>query len=514
MSESILIYNALCLPAPDIEALIQGRIIAAMPRKLLNAGQKFALYPLDYSATMLSIEQYYHAHFLTIAQSVLTQFNNQGILLQPKQISLLKNDEQLQLPLLSYKMVSIKAWATCERCQILNSTENLDILSQLTIWKTEVFEAILQKQPHIFLAYLRVYHLPELSEVVANPNIQEKLGKFVGLPNIGVSEVNPVLNDRTFAQRKHQLENRQPPLHPELEELQSAIASLAISQPAAKQLDGDIKIFLGWSSDKLIKQPDQNLAWINDIAKLGDRSIEQDEKKSNYQAGTDFENIARQSLEFLGFKVENAYKGGAGGLDLFCSKPYPIVCECKAGKLIPSRTVEELLKLGGMHLGKTQLLTSAKLVIGPGNPSTDTLKAAKEWEVSIINAMTLQKLVELKAKYPGAINLVELQQYLEPGQIDYRINEYIDKAEREIKLRSHIIQLVKNYLENSGIESAGVEALHGAYFGSRPPQPITTAEMHEILIELSSPLTGYLGRIKNSDWKGDRFYFLRDLPLN
>lgn len=37
---------------------------------------------------------------------------------------------------------------------------------------------------------------------------------------------------------------------------------------------------------------------------------------------------------------------------------------------------------------------------------------------------------------------------------------------------------------------------------------------HDLLIELSSPLTGYLGRIKGSDWKSDRFYFLRDLPIN
>jgi hypothetical protein len=37
--------------------------------------------------------------------------------------------------------------------------------------------------------------------------------------------------------------------------------------------------------------------------------------------------------------------------------------------------------------------------------------------------------------------------------------------------------------------------------------------MHEILIELSSPLTGYLGRIKGSDWRSDRFYYLRDLSL-
>ncbi|MDF5709720.1 MAG: DUF1802 family protein [Nostoc sp. S4] len=484
MSNLILLNTALCLPYPDIEALVQGRIIVALPETFIHPGRSFALYPSVTSINVLPDGQYYKSNFLRIIQKVTTQ--------------------------ISSETVWIQSWGKCELCQILNNSESLEILSQLNIWTIKGLQQILLQRKHIFLAYLRIYVLSEPIEIPVNPKSQ-----FMGLPHpLKVSLDLPVLTDRTFAQRKHQLEKLEPPLHPELEELQSAIASLTITQPAAKQLDDDIKVFLGWSSEKPIKQPDPNLAWINDIAKLGDRSIEKDEKKSNYQAGTDFENIARQSLEFLGFKVESAFKGGAGGLDLFCSKPYPIICECKAGKLIPSRTVEELLKLGGMHLGKTQLFTSAKLVIGPGNPSPDTLKAAKEWEVSIINAMTLQKLVELKAKYPGAINLVELQQYLEPGQIDYKIDEYIQKVERVIKLRSHIIELVKNYLQNSGTESAGVEALHGAYFGSHPLQALKIDEMHEILIEVSSPLTGYLGRIKSSDWRGDRFYFLRDLPIN
>ncbi|MEH1806820.1 DUF1802 family protein [Nostoc sp.] len=465
MNQQFSIPTALCLPVPDIEALIQGRTIAALPRMFIRPGQRFALYPADSSA-------------------------------------------------------SIKAWAKCELCQILDETKPLEILSKLTIWTPKVLKEILQKQQYLFLAYLRVYQLPQLQEISVNPKIQEKLGKFVSLPNsLTVSEVNPVMTDRTFAQRKHQLEKLEPPLHLELEELQSAIASLTISQPAAKQLDDDIKVFLGWSSDKLIKQPDPNLDWINNIAKLGDRSIEQDEKKSNYQAGTDFENIARQSLEFLGFKVESAFKGGAGGLDLYCSKPYPIVCECKAGKLIPSRTVEELLKLGGMHLGKTQVLTSAKLVIGPGNPSTDTLKAAKEWEVSIINAMTIQKLVELKAKYPGAINLVELKQYLEPGQIDYKIDEYIDKAEREIKLRSQIITAVKELSEQDNETSKAIHPsftvteIRVHYNVTHNPR-LNDEVVHDLLIELSSPLTGYLGRIKGSGGNSDRFYFLRNLLIN
>ncbi|RUR79151.1 hypothetical protein PCC6912_33250 [Chlorogloeopsis fritschii PCC 6912] len=505
----VSISTALCLPAPDIEALVQGRTIAALPKMFIRTGQQFALYPTDSLNIPLSVEQYYRLSFLPIASSAIANLNSQGILLQPKQISLLPDKEQLQLPLLTSETVSIQAWAKCELCQIINNAESLTTLSSLTIWTQEALQEVLAQRQNIFLAYLRIYQLPKAVDVSVTRNSQ-----FVALPQpLTVLEANPLLSDRIFAQRKHQLETLQPPPHPELEELQSALASLAITNSAAKQLEEDIKVFLGWSHKSLILKVDPDLAWINEIGELGDRSIELEDKKSNYQAGTDFENITRRSLEFLGFKVEEAYKGGAGGLDLFCSQPYPLVCECKAGKLIPSRTVEELLKLGGMHLGKVQFLNSAKLVIGPGHPSSDTLKASKEWEVSIINAMTLQKLVKLKAQYPGAINLFELKEYLESGQIDYRLDEYIQKTEKEIALRAYLVQLVKNYLESTGLEKAGVDALHGAYFGSKPPQPLKIEEMHEILIELSSPLTGYLGRIKGSDWKSDRFYFLRDLLI-
>ncbi|NDJ23085.1 DUF1802 family protein [Nostoc sp. B(2019)] len=484
MRESVLIDNALCLPAPDIEALIQGRMIAAIPRKLINPGHKFALYSGNIPVNLLH-DNSYRSTFSPIAQKVIANSYSQRVF--------------------------IKAWAKCDLCQMLDDSQSFEQLSQLTIWTTEALQQQLSKRPYIFLAYLRVYLLPQQIEMPVY--IQER--HFVPLPQqIRVFYDFPVLNDRTFAQRKHQLEYRRPPLHPELEELQSAIASLTISQPAAKELDHDIKVFLGWSSDKLIKQLDPDLAWIHDIAKLGDRSIEVEEKKTNYQAGTDFENIARHSLEFLGFKVENAYKGGAGGLDLFCSKPYPIVCECKAGRLIPSGTVEELIKLGGMHLGADQFLDSAKLVIGPGNPSADILKAAQKWKVSIINAMTLQKLVQFKAKYPGAINLVELQQYLEPGQIDYKIDEYIEKAEREIKLRSHIITAVKELSEQDNEssktthQSFTVTEIRVHYNATHHPKLLDEV-VHDLVIELSSPLTGYLGR----DKKSDRFYYLRDLLI-
>ncbi|MBW4449624.1 MAG: DUF1802 family protein [Spirirestis rafaelensis WJT71-NPBG6] len=484
MSESVLIYNALCLPAPDVKALIQGRMIAAIPRKLINnPGQPFALYPGDVLIKSLALEHHYRSNYLPIAQQVINNLDSDKVI--------------------------IKAWAKCELRPISSELESLKPLSQLTIWTTEALQETLRQRPYTSLAYLRVYLL---SQPIEMPVYTQR--HFVALPQqLMVSDAKPVLSDRIFNIRKHQLQNLQPPLHPQLEELQSALVSLATTNSAAKQLEQDINVFLGWTSEQFLNQTDSDLAWINDIAKLGDRSIELEEKKSNYQAGTDFEIIVRRSLEFLGFKIEEAYKGGAGGLDLFCSQPYPLVCECKAGKLIPSRTVEELLKLGGMHLGKSQLLSSAKLIIGPGKPSSDTLKASKEWEVSIINAMTLQKLVELKVKYPGSINLVELKQYLETGQIDNKIDEYINQVEKQIALRSQLIELVKNYLEKTGFERASVDSLHGA-FSAISSSKLHPQEMHEILIELSSPLTGYLGRIKGKDWRSDRFYFLRDLPTN
>ncbi|MEG4914425.1 DUF1802 family protein [Microcoleus sp. B7-D4] len=484
MNQSILLQTALALPVPHIEALIQGRMIAAMPRMFLNPGRTFALYPAD---------------------------NSNMPLMKPKQMSLFPESGQLELPLVVSDKVSIKAWAKCELCQMVNEAESLEALSRLTIWKTEALQQILQQRPFIFVAYLRVYLLPQPLEMSVHPS-----GNFVPLPkSLNVTDSTPVLSESIFAKRRQKLEKLEPPEHPELEELQSALVQLSTTNPKAKQLDAEIKMFLGWSSDKPVKPIKPDLSWIKTIAALGNRSIELEEKKSNYQAGTDFENITRQSLEFLGFKIENAYKGGAGGLDLFCSQPYPLVGECKAGRLIPSRTAEELIKLGGMHLSRDKFLESTKLVIGPGNPSVDMLKAAQEWKVSIINAMTLQKLVELKAKYPGAVNLVELKPYLEMGrQIDDRINDYIQKVEREIRLRSQIIQAVKQLCSDSDFPTVvEIKVQYNARFATTDSK-LTNESVKDLTIELSSPLTGYLGRIKGENWQSDRFYFLRDLSLD
>jgi hypothetical protein len=495
MVESVLIDKALYLPAPDVEALAEGRVVVAIPRVSIEKGWSFILYPGDFFTRSLPIEKHYHPNFLPFAKAALTQLENSTI--------------------------KIKTWARCEFCVLVHELERLDALSHLTAWTPIALKNILQQQQLFFLACLRVHQLPEPIEVSASHFNSEKVGKFISLSALGLPDgvsiplkidtISPVLSDAIFNQRRQQVAERKLPLHSELEGLHDAIAKLAITSPTAKELEQDIKEFLGWSDQTAISQLESDLSWIKTIVGLGNRSKDLDEGKSNYQAGTDFENIVHRSLDFLGFTVDQTYKGGAGGLDLFCSKPYPLVGECKAGKGIPSRTTEELIKLGGMRLGKDRFLASAKLIIGPGNPTADVLTAAQEWRVSIINPMSLQKLVELKARYPGSIDLIELKKYLEPGQIDHKIDEYIDKVLGEIKLRTHITQILKRYLEQVGAIDVDVNTLFGVYIGSNPPQTLAIKDFYKVLIELSSPLTGYLGRRKGNDG-GDRFYFLRHMP--
>jgi hypothetical protein len=504
MSSLITITTALCLPTPDIEALIQGRLITALPQMFLRPGQTFALYPVD-TASQLPYEKYYRANFLPVANNAVT---HQGVLLQPRQLSLVAQTEQLQLPLLVDETVQVKAWARCEFCEILDNTAALDVLSKLTIWAKEALQEILQQRQHIFFAYLRVYQLSQPQDVSANLGQKEKLGKFIGLlSSLTASEANPVLSDNTFAIRKQQLEKRQPPLHQELEELEGALTP--ITNPAAKQLEQDIQIFLGWRRPLKAASDDIDLSWIRKIAEVG-----------NSSDGNSFEKLVRKSLLKLGFtgsRLNPEGAGGAGGMDFYCEYPYPVVGECKATKSdkVPDIVAAELLKIGINHLGKTQYERAVKLIVAAGQLTSYAKRTATEHNMNVITPETLQKLVELQASYKNSINLLELKECLQQapfGIADEKVNKYIDKVNQDIKLRAELVQLVKKYLENTGYERASVDGLHGFIAGASIK--IQPQELHYILVELASPLAGYLGRIKGEDWRRDRFYFLRDLLIS
>jgi hypothetical protein len=493
------ISTALCLPAPDIEALNQGRNILLMPRRFMRLGEQFALYPTNIEFNSLPLEQYYRPGFIPIAKQSIAELN------QDK--------------------VKIKVWAKCELCQTLDQPEEFETLSKLTVWTAAALHKTLEQRGHIFLAYFRVYRLPQPLEIDPVSN-----SRFISLPySIMVDESQAILNSNQFEHLYRKILNRQPPEHPELEELENAIAQFQTNSLSQEEqlglnlLQANIHQLLGWKTSKPANLTnDSSLNWINEIAAFGNRSKELDEGKSNYQAGTDFENIVKQSLEFLGFTIDYAHKGGAGGLDLFCSKPYPIVGECKAGKKTPNDTAVQLLNLGTLRLKDEKLFKDAiKLIIGPSEPTQQMNEAAKVHKMTIINPETLEKLVKLQAQYPGSVDLIELKDYFkkkkgdqeEWGQMDDNIDKYIKIVFNRLKLRSHIIQVVKNYLNNAQMTEATVSGIHGTYYFN-PPQPLSQKQLHEILIELSSPLAGYLGRNIADDWRNDSFYYLRELIVD
>ncbi len=420
------------LSSQEEEALIEGRSLTIMPPRFMRFGQQFALYP-D----------------------------------QPEQSTSEK--------------VLIRAWARCELCQNLYESQSVDILAELLNLSIEELRKIFSERGHIFLAYLRVYLLPQPIEISINPE-----GQFLPLPKtFYFSDDSPVLSDQTFTTRKRYLEN------------------IELSEPLDIQIERILKA-VETDHKMLLKQ---KLDWIKTISTLGDRSIEEDEGKTNYQAGTDFENIVKKSLEFLGFKVDYEHKGGAGGLDLLCLEPYALFGECKAGKKVPNLTAVQLLNLGTLR-ERELFPKAAKLIIAAGEATNQLNEAAEVHGMAIINSNTLQKLVELKAQYSGSVNLIKLRDYLVAGQSDEDIGEYINEVKSEIKLRSHIISLIKK-----ANKQVGIDYLSGVYDSSEYPKPLNNNELYEILIELSSPLAGYLGRVEENGKKSDRFYFLRDLPI-
>jgi hypothetical protein len=494
MNQPFSLATALCLPAPEVEALRLGRTIVAIPQTFLRPGKRFALCPTGTSILPISLGCYYRANFVPVAQEISSQF--------------------------SIEKAAIKIWAKCQFCQVIDAMEDLESLSRLTVWTGEGLREILNQRQTLFLAALRVYFFPQINPLESNLNPHNKVGKFIGLPqSLSVTETSPVLSDRVFSRRCHQLENRLPPDHPELEDLQGMIAQLTLKNPEFRGFDEQIKAFLGWSDDTSVKQSQANLDWIDTIAALGNRSQEEDEGKSNYQAGTDFENVVRKSLEFLGFTVDHFHRGGAGGVDVFCSQPYPLICECKAGKKIPNTTAVQLLNLGNIRLAnKEQFQKAAKLIIGPGEPTPQLNDAARKQDMAIIRPETLEKLVKLQALFNHSIDLFKLKNCLQAGKSDQEVEIYIEQVEQQIKLRSRIIKAVQE-LSDQETERAEqlpqqftVTEIRAHYNATQNPR-LTDEEVCNILIELSSPLTGYLGREPAPAGQSDRFYFLQELKV-
>ena len=451
----ISIANGLRISATNLDALRSGAIVGAFSKTFLVPDRAFALYP----------------------------------------------DLQIE----NSDLVTVDLWAECKSCENIDITFGIEKLSQLTELPIEELKSIFQQRASIFLLVLRVYKLPNPIQVQ-----QQSTGNFVSLPEtITISEKIPILDDEQFQEVQKGSEDLVLTIIPD------RFPDIILDDHDFLEINPKI---LAVEPQEVIDeetQPNNSLSWIKTISKLGDRSIETDTGntgKTNWKAGTDFENIVRKALEFLGFKADYTHKGGAGGLDLLCLEPYALFGECKAGKKIPNDTAVQLLNLGTLRRGDL-FPKAVKLIIGAGKPTPQLEDAAKVHGMAIINAVTLQRLVELKSKYLGSIDLIELRKYFVGGQSNQEIDKYIEKVTNEMKLRSHIVNLVKRCLETFNSSNVDLNALSGAYHFSNPPQNLSKEELKEILIELSSPLVGYLGRVEEDGKKCDRFYYLRDLPI-
>lgn len=483
---SIQISKGIQLPAFDIEMLNLGKLIVVPFKQYVSDAQALWLYPSQQIPFDLKVEEYYKPEYLHAAKESLIKCST----------------VPMQIP----------TWAYSEYHWHIhpNNRHLLPRIAQSTIWTLSALEHIFEQFQVLKLLFLRVYRLSEPCVVNAPTqasayywaNPQDKI-------TFGSEKDSAIVSDFSFTYRKKILTEGPENPYSSLEKLELQVAQLDNKSSQTELFLQDIKQFLGWINNA--KNQSLEPDWIKEITILGNRSMEENGTTS-YHAGTAFEKIVRQSLEFLGFKVDYSHAGGAGGIDLFCSEPYPLVGECKSGKKIPNETAVQLLNLGTIRLNsKEEFSRSAKLIIGPGEPTDQLKKAAKVHGMAILNPATLEKLVKLHHNYP--IDLFKLRNYLVDGRADDEVEKFVDQTRQSVKLRSQIIQLVKNFLESSYDDAADIAQIHAIYTYSNQPQPLKREEMQEILIELSSPLLGYLGR-KNENDGSDRFYFLRDLLVD
>ncbi len=313
----------------------------------------------------------------------------------------------------------------------------------------------------------------------------------------------------------------------ELNDLANALNQLSSHSPqdwqAAQSFKTMVQQFMTPEPQERLKsrsatdadQPQDN--WIRNIVSLGYRSDEgNDRRKANHRAGTDFEKITQKAWETLGFQSDPQHKGGAGGLDLYFTQPYPLFVECKSGQKIPTLTVAQLINLGGKHLGGQHFLDNSKLIIGPGTPSKDVIKSASEqgWNISIMNPETLALLVQVGTVYEGAIDLWELKKQLVAGVTNDTVLSFLRRVIRQIQERQHLIDCIQKQqiaIEKQDKYRKGV-SLEGIYQLQVQSLNLSRDQVRDYLIELSSPLTGYLTR-KDGENGEYQFFFRRSLEI-
>jgi Domain of unknown function (DUF1802) len=489
---TINIIQGIQLPAFDVELLNSGKLIIVPFQRYSREGEVFWLYPSQELPFNLELDQYYQPEYLTNARKSRTRYAKYPI--------------------------EIKTWARCEHHWHINPEQKhfLPQITQSTIWNLSALEHIFEQYQLLRLLVLRVYRLTNPCIVKVRtasgriywPNSED-------LITTGSESDKPIVSETSFNKRKEILLSGKVYPSTGIEALLFQCEQISYKSSEAEQFAYDIQQFLGWITKKTKKSINPDLDWIKKISAVG-----------NSSNGNDFEKLVRKGLMKLGFTgsgVNPEGTGGPGGMDFYCEHPYPMVGECKATKSekVSDGTPAQLLKIGINHLGQVQYDRSIKLIVAAGELNSYALRTATQNKMNVIRPETLEKLVELKHNYPGSLDLFELKKYLEKEPFaedaDQKVNSYIDNIYQCIKLRSQIAKAVREISEQKEENSTAtqdsftVTEIRAHYNATNNPKQ-TDEKVYELLLELSSPLTGYLGRQKGSDWKSDKFYYLRDLP--
>ncbi|TAN86131.1 MAG: DUF1802 family protein [Phormidium sp. SL48-SHIP] len=498
MSNTSHIFQAFSLPPLEMANLLQGVSIAAIaPQFVRPKKQQFGLC-VSQSFSDGPEKYLYHQDVLATERVELDE-----------------------------KTLILPAWANCEDCEILNADSDLAALSASTIWTTEMFSHILAQRPNLFLVYLRVYRLPEpLAMSQGTPPREPR--QFLPLPEtLTLSQENPVLGDRQFQQYHQDLRQRQP-----LDGLGRQLRQLAVSQPS---LEGAIQQFqLQWRGlnhstvAPLPPRRDPDLDWIERITEVG-----------NSSDGYEFEKLVRRALLKLGFRnsernpkasLNPDQTGGAGGLDVYCESPYPLVGECKASKSdrVPDSTPAQLIKLGQKYLNvadgesaRSLYERCVKVIFAAGKLTRDVEQVARGNEMNVLRPETLEALVKLQANYPGSVDLQELKEKLDAApfgeEADSQLESYIQELQARVQQRADSIAALKLALKTANSSSMTIRdfcfSLKFIDEKYRYLNQLGERGIYELLIELSSPLTGYIRREKKGDWREDCFSVIRDLSL-
>lgn len=469
-----IINVSLCLPEFDIIALGQKRSVVAVTQRFVVPDRSFALLPCRMPPDSAQLQNHYHSHVLKEIESHVLPIDQQ---------------------------IAAKYWAKSVFCQQV-SEEAIATLSTLTIWTKEFLLSQLDNGS-LFLSFLRVYPLPEPLPISSDP-VCDQLYKFVPLSSyIEVDSASPLYGDDEFNIAKKEILEPNTPVFP---------------PPALEPEESEAGADNPNSKDDILNDSD----WVAKISEVG-----------NSSDGHTFEKLIRKGLIALGFSnslnqpqasLDPEATGGAGGLDFYADQPYPIVGECKAtasGSVGDPAT--QLHKLGLKYLAQPDFERAAKLILAAGRITDHSNQIAIGHKVNVIRPETFQALVELSLEYEAfrASDIEASLQALPFGtDADDKLFSFAQKKRKDLEeeaqylpRRKQIIQTIKELSaqpfpkKRTAFSVVEVRSHHNAKY-----QPFITDESAKsMLIELSSPLSGFLGKEQRMN-EQVHFYFKKDMP--